>query len=90
MRNIQQKTNCLLKSKTEKFVDKKWQRKSARLELNKEFRHIVFKDLVQLYQGFRFEFSENSGELKLLSFTQILSMAVKRLDFCQLISEIYV
>jgi hypothetical protein len=49
-----------------------------------------FKDLVQLYQGFWFEFSEKSGELKLLSFTQILFMAVKRLDFCQLTLEIYV
>jgi hypothetical protein len=79
-----------VETKNVKIVDKIGRENLQEWNLIKNSATLFFKDLVQLYQGFWFEFSEISGELKLLSFTQILSMAVKRLDFCQLLSEIFI
>jgi hypothetical protein len=75
-------------------TEKKWwiilQKKPARMEFQLEFRHIISKIWFSYIKAFGLSSLEKSEELKLLSFTQILFMAVKRLDFCQLILEIYV
>jgi hypothetical protein len=52
--------------------------------------HYFSKIRFSYIKAFGLSSLEKSGELKLLSFTQILFMAVKRLDFCQLLLEIYV
>ena len=58
--------------------------------LNKNSATLFSKIWFSYIKAFGLSSLKKSGELKLLSFTQILFMAVKRLDFCQLISEIYV
>jgi hypothetical protein len=52
--------------------------------------HYFSKIRFSYIKAFGLSSLEKLGELKLLSFTQILFMAVKRLDFCQLLLEIYV
>jgi hypothetical protein len=52
--------------------------------------HCFSKIWFSYIKAFGLNSLEKSGEFKLLSFTQKLLVAAKRLDFCQLLLEIYV
>jgi hypothetical protein len=52
--------------------------------------HYFSKIRFSYIEAYRLNSLESIREFKLNSFTQILFMAVKRLDFCQLLLEIYV